>query len=83
MSNHIQQGQWPPRELGLILLVLLIVHFLRRILSSCDFCFQASCVFGVNVAVVHISDRISLLDVLVLIKVREQRVHSNTSPHYF
>ena len=55
--------------------MLLIVHFLRRILSIFDFCFQASCVFGINVAVVHLSNRISLLDVLVLIKVREQRVH--------
>ena len=35
-----------PRERGLILPVLLIVHFLGRILSSFDFCFQASCVFG-------------------------------------
>ena len=77
----IQLGQWYSVELGFILLVLLIVLFLRRILSKFDSCFQASCVFRVNVTAVHTSDRISFLDMLVLIKVREQRIHLSHSPH--
>lgn len=63
------------------MLVLLIVLFLRRILSRFDSCFQASCVFRVNVSAVHTSGRISVLAMLVLIKVTEQRIHLSHSPH--
>lgn len=59
-----------------MLLVFLIVPFLIMF----NLCFQASCVFSVNVAAVHTSDRIPLLDVLALIKVREQRIHLSHRP---